>query len=256
MSVEDKLTDEEMQLIIEPDAPYVKKELFRFGKNSDGESRVWALRPLDFHYEKAFRRVAMPMLAASYRPFEVLMANLSAQFVTEHNPSVIKAMSEAEIEVDDYLVKAVHIILMAQDNKITLDWVEKNAPSRDYLFKIVQKQADIHKLMDRLGESLAERLGRLAQMMGIQIDLPSLQRLWKQLTADFSAKITSLSTTVPSVLGRFTESSSETSMKSSTTNDVSKRGQDAIQPLIDQAKEAETSSEEQENTITLTRKPM
>jgi hypothetical protein len=200
--------------VLNPDSPEHFEE-FVFGKNKDNSPRKWQLRPLGYHHEKYFRKCAMPLLANAYRPFETLVGAMSQQFYTAHTPSVLDAIVEAETRIDDDLTAAVHAILVSQDKDITRDWVESNAESRDQMMSLVEKQADLHKLMDRLGESLAERLNRLARMLGFQIDLPTLKQLWKQLSADFSAKITNFVSTGPNVYSRFTESLSPISTNDS-----------------------------------------
>jgi len=151
------------------------------------------------------------MLAETYKPLESALSMLSQDYLTpEISPSFVKSVFSAEIEMDTFLVKSVHAILIAQDATITEAWVDDSAQSREQLKDIISKQCEIHKIMDRLGESLAERFVKLAQMLGITVDLPTLKRLWKQVSEKLSARIMKVSSTVDNAFGPFMESSSET----------------------------------------------
>ena len=232
------ISEAERELVLNPDAVVADdQETFVFGKNPDGTLRKWKMQPLRWKYEKLFRKQAMPMLAATYKPFETLIATMAQPLYSDLTPSLIKAMADAENEADDYLTKCIHIILLAQDSDISLDWVEDNAEGRDQMMTIVQRQCELHKIMDRLGESLAGRLQRLASMMGLQLDLPSLKRLWKQVTADFSAKITKVVSTAPNAFGQFMENSSETltssSIKRQVNDAVGQVPESAFQPVAE-----------------------
>jgi uncharacterized protein YidB (DUF937 family) len=79
---------------------------------------------------------------------------------------------------------------------------------------IILYQCYLHHTMDRLGESLVGRLQKLAAMMGLKIDSDGLKQLWKRVSDDFSAKISSLSSIVPNAIGQFTENASETTTRS------------------------------------------
>ena len=208
------VTDEELSSILEPDFNH---STFIFGKNKDNSPRTWKLVPLPWRYERNFRKQVMPMLAITYKPFEAVFAYFSQQFITESTPSVVKSIFDAEMAIDDYLVASLHSMLIYQDKDVTMDWVEASAESRDQLFGIVQRQCELHKLMDRVGELLAERLGKLVQMMGINIDLDSLKLLWRQASEKLSAKIMNVVSTVDSATGLFTDNTKgTTSLQKST----------------------------------------
>ena len=153
------------------------------------------------------------MLAITYKPFETVIGVMSQDFISDLTPSIVKVMFDAEIEADDYLVKAVHAILVSQDKAITEAWVEDNAENREQLFSIIQRQCELHKVIDRLGESLAERFAKLAQMMGVEVDLPTLKRLWKQVSVKFSDRITQISSTAANAIGLSTESTLRTTIR-------------------------------------------
>jgi hypothetical protein len=201
------LPEAALRSVLEPD---LNHETFVFGKNPDGSARTWSFAPLPWRFEKHFRRQVMPMLAATYKPFETIISLLGQDILTDYSPSLTKAMFDAETEADEFLPKAVHAILVAQDKAITEEWVNIEAESREQLFSIVQRQCEIHRIMDRLGESLAERFGKLAQMVGVDVDLPTLKRLWKQASEKLSARIMKVGSTVDSAIGLSLDSSSET----------------------------------------------
>lgn len=194
------MTEAELRPILEPEFNH---GTFKFGKNPDGTARTWKMLPLPWKYEKHFRRQVMPMLAATYKPFETAMSLLSKNSLNTFNPHLTRAMFDAEVEVDEFLSAAMVPILLAQEPNptITAEWVDNNADSREQLFSIIQQQCDLHKIMDRLGESLAERFAKLAQMMGVDVDLPSLNRLWRQVSVQLSAQITKLVSTGGNAIG-------------------------------------------------------
>jgi hypothetical protein len=138
----------------------------------------------------------------------------SKQILQGITPSIVEALSTAEMEADDYLENCMWVILKAQDKTITPEWVSENAESRDQLMDIILYQCYLHHTMDRLGESLVGRLQKLAAMMGLKIDSDGLKQLWKRVSDDFSAKISSLSSIVPNAIGQFTENASETTTRS------------------------------------------
>jgi hypothetical protein len=208
------ITEDELATVLEPDFNH---STFIFGLNRDDSPRTWKFVPLPWRFEKNFRKQVMPMLAITYRPFESIFAYFSQQFITESTPSVVKSVFDAEMEVDDFLVKSVHAILIYQDKDITEDWVEANAKSRDQLMGIVERQCEIHRLMDRVGELLAERLGKLVRMMGINIDLDSLKLLWKEASEKLSARITNAALTVDSATGLFTDNTNEPTLPPKST---------------------------------------
>jgi hypothetical protein len=204
----------DMQQVLEPE---LNSGSFDFGKNPDGKPRTWKMQPLPWRYEKSFRKQVMPLLAVTFKPFEVLLSGFGKGYMPELNPGVVKTFFDAEAEMDDYLAKAVWVILYAQDQTIKPEWVEENAESRDQLLAIVQRQCEIHKVMDRLGELLAERLGKLAQMMGLSIDLPTLKLAWKQASEVLSARIMTAASTVRNATGQSMESSLGTTSQRFTT---------------------------------------
>jgi uncharacterized protein (DUF2384 family) len=119
-------------------------------------------------------------------------------------------MFDSEVEMDDFLERAVHAILVAQDKSITVEWVEENAETRDQLFIIVSRQCELHKIMDHLGESLAERFVKLARMIGLDVDLPTLKQQWKLVSEKLSARITKVVSIADNATGLFMGSSNET----------------------------------------------
>ena len=207
-----RLPDRELSQVLEPE---FNSDTFQFGKNQDDSSRKWKLIPLPWKYEKNFRKQVMPMLAISYKPFENVISLLSRDYLSENvSTNLVQSLFLSEIEMDEHLTRSLHAILIAQDKTITTEWVEDMAESREQLLEIVIKQCEVHKIMDRLGESLAERFAKLAQMMGIEVDLPSLKRLWKQVSEVLSARITKAASLVDSATGLSMESLSETTFQS------------------------------------------
>lgn len=209
------LSEEELSSVLESD---LNHSTFVFGENPDKSPRTWKMVPLPWKFEKQFRKHAMPMLATSYKPFETLMGIISQKFYSDVTPSFIESVVSSETAMDDYMERCVHVILMSQDKNITLEWVEKNATSRDQMFSIITRQADLHKLLDRLGESLAERFVKLAGSLGIaNLDLPTLKQLWKQRVGSFSAQLTKILGIEVKRSGPFMESISSTGHPSSTS---------------------------------------
>lgn len=217
-----EINDEQLGKVQYPDLNF---STFKFGKNKDGSPRTWKLQPLSWKFEKQFRKSVMPMLASSYAPFETIFSIMAQPMYTDMAPSFMKAVSTAETDVDEYLTKAVHIILLSQDTEITVEWVEDSAASREQLLEIVEAQCELHKIMDKLGERLAERLVNLAKMLGLNIDLPSLTRLWKQASENFSVKISRAVATVPNVISRSTENLPEIPLQESEVNKKPKQKQ-------------------------------
>jgi hypothetical protein len=203
------LTQEELNRVVDPE---VSAETFIFGTNNDAvrSPRTWLMKPLAYRYEKEFRKRAMPMLKVAYAPFETLMSSFGNSYVSGISPGIVSSIFDAEVAIDDYLEDSLLVILQAQDRTITKDWVLDNAKSRNQIFEIVMQQCALHHLMDRLGESLAERFGTIATTMGLNLDLPTLKQLWNQALGKLSAKIMTVVSTVDSVTGRFTEPSSRT----------------------------------------------
>lgn len=207
-------SEDELRTVLEPD---LNHDTFLFGKNKDNTPRRWLYKPLVWKFEKHFRRQVMPMLSASYKPFETMLSLMNQNVLTDYSPSFTKEMFEAELAEDEYLTKAVHAILLSQDVEVTVDWVDQQATSREELRAIINRQCEIHKIMDLLGESLAGKLGKLAQMMGVDIDLPTLKRLWKQVSEKLSERIMKAASTVDSASGLFSASTSETTSPLSTS---------------------------------------
>ena len=199
-------TDGELRSVLEPE---FNSTTFVFGKHADGQPRIWNMQPLPWKYERNFRRQVLPLLAASYKPFEMMIGVVSQDFLSGVTPSIVQGMFEAEIAEDEFLVKAMHAVLIAQDKNVTEQWVDENALSREQLFALVQQQCDLHKVMDRLGESLAGRFAKLAHMMNLDLDLPTLKRLWKQVSETLSARIMQASSIAGSAIGLSTASMSE-----------------------------------------------
>src|SRR6266446_1204050 len=98
----------ELNKVLEPE---FNCDTFDFGKHPDGKSRTWKLQPLVWKHEKHFRAQVMPLLAVTYKPFETLIGTLAQNLYSELTPSVTKSMFEAEQQIDDMLVAAVHAIL-------------------------------------------------------------------------------------------------------------------------------------------------
>ena len=219
----ESLSEKELSTVLEPD---LNHSTFVFGKNPDKSPRTWKMMPLQWKFEKQFRKHAMPMLATSYKPFETLMGIISQKFYSDVTPSFIESVVESETKMDDYMERCVHVILMSQDKNITIDWVEINAISRDQMFDIINRQADLHKLMDRLGESLAERFVKLAGSLGIaNLDLPTLKRLWKQRVGSFSARLMKIAGIEDRHSGPSMETISSTGHPNSTSPDESEQSE-------------------------------
>lgn len=220
------LSESELSAVLEPD---LNHKTFVFGRNPDKTPRTWNMVPLPWKFEKQFRKYAMPMLATSYKPFETLMGIISQKFYSDVTPSFIESVVSSETAMDDYMERCVHVILMSQDKNITLNWVEENATSRDQMFVIITQQADLHKLLDRLGESLAERFVKLAGSLGIaNLDLPTLKLLWKQRVGSFSAQLTKILGTEVKRSGLSTETIFSTGHPSLISPDESRRSEQTV----------------------------
>jgi hypothetical protein len=220
------VSQDQLDKILEPEFNH---DSFVFGKYQDGSPRTWKLQPLPWKHEKNFRKQVMPMLAVSYRPFELLLKNISRDFVAQMSGNVVGEVFAAEQEVDEYLTRCMHAILIAQDDKITQQWVDDNAQSRDQMLEIIYQQCELHHVMDRLGELLAERLTKLARTMGIDLDLPSLKQLWKQVSALLSERITQVASAVGNATGPYTGNILETGSHPLNADQTSQSDVDQVQ---------------------------
>ena len=111
-STKASLTQEELMVIKNPELPGNHK-LFEFGKNPDGSTRMWKVKPLPYMWEMAFRKNAMPMLAKMCAPWENIVRSLG-QPVFAESPSFFQEVADAEVATDSYLELCLHVIINSQ----------------------------------------------------------------------------------------------------------------------------------------------
>lgn len=148
--------------------------------------RKFKIEPMKFRWEKEFRRRAMPIISAGLQPVEMLLtAAAGGQTTFKSNIGITDAISRGEVEVDLYLSGALAVVCASQDlenkdkrpsNEMFEPWALKieDELTRDEIVGLVEKQLEVIKAMDSLGNSFSRRLKSLSNLLGKDLKLGSL----------------------------------------------------------------------------------
>lgn len=189
--------------------PETTADFFEIGE------RKFRIQFMPYKFEQLFRRYAMPILEAEFKPIEkAVFSYTTNQSLITNDLKVTESLFRSELDADAYLPNAMVVICMSQDPRILEaaangqetpadEWIKidreyrllidynKKWPAkspRHYMRDVVRKQSDKLDLMQTLGESLMARCGEAAKLMGVAGEYDSLRLAFTQQVSKFMEK--------------------------------------------------------------------
>ncbi len=191
--------DAELQEALHPDT--VEWDKFAVGEKD------FEIRPMMFGWDQVWRKYALPIMGAEFRPLESLIRSFVGEDKGQAGAGFTSDVVESELEVDNYLPLAVGVICASQHDPKATAKLEKTkhwsgivaeTKSREELRGIVNKQFTISKGIENLGKSLQTRLQYLGSLVGEKnLDLGSLLRGFPLPAVSSSVPAGKTTTTTP-----------------------------------------------------------
>lgn len=178
-------------------------------------SRKFRIRCLPYKFEQMFRKHAMPIIQAEFKPIErIIFSYTTKEALITNDLHITESIGKSEIDADVYLLNAMIVICLSQDKRILeaqasgtevpldeMAAIEKNyrimiemaekwptESPRHYIRDVVRRQSDKMKLVQSLGESLMARCEEAAKLVGMNETFSTLKQGFTERALSFLGK--------------------------------------------------------------------
>lgn len=192
-----EVTDGQVEEILHPE---FSSDIFKI------EDKTFSIRVLPYKWEMQFRKYALPLLQAEYKPIEQAIFNFRTErHLTDKDLHITESIMDAQAIADEQILKAVATICVSQDDgvkakaaageeltaaellllekrySIMIENAEIPGSAREYLRGIITVQMDKQQMVQNLGEDLLARLEQFVGLAGAQPgSIRSLRQLFMQ----------------------------------------------------------------------------
>jgi hypothetical protein len=212
--------------------PELSQDIFKVG------DREFAIRVLPWKWEMLFRKHAMPLMEAEFKPIEKMIYSFQAElYLTDKDLGITESVFASEMQADECITKSLAIVCVSQDEivrkkasageeitaveyqalekkyRVMLENAEGIDPSpRVYYRAVLAKQMEKQRMVQALGESVLTRLENFAGLVGTdKASISSLKVLFMQRVRSVLERAGHLAQTLVNSSGLPTEDSSATS---------------------------------------------